>query len=404
MFRTSDIVLIAVMVAAAAFTYKTKHEAEDRLATLRKIEQQIRFEEDTIDLLKADWSLLTQPSRLQKLSQTYQAELALQPLEAHQIVGLDELPSKPLTIEDLSSQQLGGMADSGEAGQTARTRSSPEASCNDLAAAQAQEAGGRLAGSIVVEGARKATGGKAKNRVVMTMAVFFGIYATIAGRLVYLGMQDPDDSGGPASRVTASRPDIVDRNGEVLATDIKTASLFAEPRRIVDADEVIEKLSTVLPDIEVEQTYHKLKSGAGFVWLKRQLTPKQQNDIIQLGLPGIGFRTEKRRFYPGGATASHIVGLTNIDNQGISGLEKYIDDQGLADLQASGLAVAKDLKPVKLSIDLRVQHIVHDELDPGHGALSRDRCRRRRAQRQDRRGRGDGVAAGLRSEQPLQCA
>jgi cell division protein FtsI (penicillin-binding protein 3) len=221
------------------------------------------------------------------------------------------------------------------------------------------------AGSIVVEGARKSTGGKQKNRVLMTMAVFMGIYAIIGGRLVYLGLQDPDASSGPASRVTASRPDIVDRNGEVLATDIKTASLFAEPRRIVDADEVIEKLSTVLPDIEVEQTYHKLKSGAGFVWLKRQLTPKQQNEIIQLGLPGIGFRTEKRRFYPAGPTASHIVGLTNIDNQGISGLEKYIDDQGLADLQASGLAVAKDLKPVKLSIDLRVQHIVHDELSQG---------------------------------------
>ena len=61
---------------------------------------------------------------------------------------------------------------------------------------------------------------------------------------------------------------------------------------------------------------------------------------MQLGIPGIGFRTEKRRFYPGGATASHIVGLTNIDNQGIAGIEKYIDDQGLADLQASGLAVA----------------------------------------------------------------
>ena len=103
-------------------------------------------------------------------------------------------------------------------------------------------------------------------------------------------------------------------------------------------------------------------------------------------------------------TASHIVGLTNIDNQGISGLEKYIDDQGLADLQASGLAVAKDLKPVKLSIDLRVQHIVHDELAQAHGALPRHRRRRRRAQRQDRRGRGDGVAARLRSEQPLQCA
>lgn len=116
MFRTSDILLIAAMVAAAAFTYKTKHEAEARQATLRNIEQQIGFEEDTIDLLKADWSLLTQPARLQKLAETYQAELALQPLEARQIVGLDELPAKPLSIEDLSRQNLGGMADSGGAG------------------------------------------------------------------------------------------------------------------------------------------------------------------------------------------------------------------------------------------------------------------------------------------------
>ncbi|MFB9978542.1 peptidoglycan D,D-transpeptidase FtsI family protein [Mesorhizobium kowhaii] len=220
-------------------------------------------------------------------------------------------------------------------------------------------------GTIVVEGARKATGGKGRTRIVMTMAVFFGIFATISGRLVYLGFQTPDMSGGPQSRVTASRPDIVDRNGEVLATDIKTASLFAEPRRIVDADEAIEKLSTVLPEIDYEQTYHKLKSGAGFVWLQRQLTPKQQSDIMQLGIPGFGFRTEKRRFYPSGETSSYIVGLTNIDNQGISGMEKYVDEQGLSDLQASGLAVAKDLKPVKLSIDLRVQHVVRDEIAAG---------------------------------------
>ncbi|TGQ16997.1 MULTISPECIES: penicillin-binding protein 2 [unclassified Mesorhizobium] len=220
-------------------------------------------------------------------------------------------------------------------------------------------------GSIVVDAARKATGGKARTRIVMTMAVFFTLYSTIAGRLVYLGLQNPDLSDGPQSRVTASRPDIVDRNGEVLATDIKTASLFAEPRRIVDADEAIEKLSTVLPEIDYEQTYRKLKSGAGFVWLQRQLTPKQQADIMALGVPGLGFRTEKRRFYPSGETSSYVVGLTNIDNQGISGMEKYIDEQGLSDLQASGLAIAKDLKPVRLSIDLRVQHVVRDEIAAG---------------------------------------
>ncbi|ESZ52322.1 cell division protein FtsL [Mesorhizobium sp. RSR565B] len=111
MFRTSDIVLIAVMVLAAALTYKAKREAEEQLASVQKIEAQIRYEEDTIDLLKADWSLLTQPSRLQKLAEIYKSQLALEPVNARQIVGLDDLPAKPLNIEDLSSQRLGGMAD-----------------------------------------------------------------------------------------------------------------------------------------------------------------------------------------------------------------------------------------------------------------------------------------------------
>ena len=219
--------------------------------------------------------------------------------------------------------------------------------------------------AIVVEGARKSTGGRARTRMLMTMAVFFGMYGLIAVRLVYFGLLDPAADGGPAIHIQASRPDIVDRNGEVLATDIKTASLFAEPRRIVDVDEALEKLSSVLPDLDYEQTYHKLKSEAGFVWLRRQLTPRQEADIMALGIPGIGFRTEKRRFYPSGETASHIVGLVNIDNQGIAGMEKYIDSQGLADLQQTGLAVARDLRPVRLSIDLRVQHVVHDEIAAG---------------------------------------
>jgi cell division protein FtsI (penicillin-binding protein 3) len=219
------------------------------------------------------------------------------------------------------------------------------------------------AGDIVVEGSRKAGGGRARPRVLMTMAVFFAIYAVIAGRLVYLGLQEPDTGrifGG--DRMAASRPDILDRNGQVLATDIKSASLFAEPRRIVDPDEAVELLSTVLPSLDYESTYKKLTSGSGFAWLNREITPRQQNEILQLGLPGIGFRPEKRRFYPGGPTASHILGLVNIDNVGIAGMEKYIDGQGLADLRDTGLLSASDLEPVRLSIDLRVQHIVRDEI------------------------------------------
>ncbi|MFH1796698.1 MAG: penicillin-binding protein 2 [Pseudomonadota bacterium] len=217
-------------------------------------------------------------------------------------------------------------------------------------------------GAIVVDSRRKASGGRTRNRVVMTMAIFFGIYGVIAGRLVYLGLQDASEAAPTAVRGLASRPDIVDRNGEVLATDIKTASLFAEPKNIIDPDEALELLSTVLPDLDPEQTYNKLKSGSGFVWLKRQLSPKQQADIMALGLPGIGFRTETKRFYPGGATAAHILGLVNVDNQGIAGLEKYIDNQGLADLRELGLAAAGNLAPFRTTLDIRVQHIVHDEL------------------------------------------
>lgn len=217
--------------------------------------------------------------------------------------------------------------------------------------------------AIVMDGARKRVGGHARSRIVMAMAVFFGLYAVIGGRLVHLGIQDVAERNLPVSRITAARPDLVDRNGEVLATDIKTASLYAEPRRIVDIDEAIEKLATVLPDLDYGQTYGRLDSDAGFVWLRRQLSPRQQSEILRLGIPGLGFRSEKRRFYPSGRTAAHLVGLVNVDNTGTAGLEKYIDEQGLADLQAAGLAVAEDLAPVRTSIDLRVQHIVHDELE-----------------------------------------
>ena len=223
-------------------------------------------------------------------------------------------------------------------------------------------------------------------------------------RLAYLAMLDPEDSGPPGTRVTASRPDIVDRNGEVLATDIKTSSLFAEPRKIIDADEAIEKIATVIPDLDYEQTYHKLKSGTGFVWLRRQLSPKQQSDIMNLGIPGIGFRTEKRRFYPGGATMSHIIGLTNIDNQGIAGMESYVDYAG--PVRPAGLGPGGGVRPAAgQAVDRPARPAYRARRDRRRdGPLSRHRRRRRRAQRQDRRSGGDGVRAGLRSQQPVQRA
>jgi cell division protein FtsI (penicillin-binding protein 3) len=204
-----------------------------------------------------------------------------------------------------------------------------------------------------------------RGRIRVTALVFLLAFAVVIGRLIMFGLAPAtgDGSGITAdSTLATSRPDLVDRNGEILATDIKMASLYAEPRNILDPDEATELITSVLPDLDASTVRKRLDSNAGFVWLKREITPVQQKQIHALGIPGIGFLSESRRFYPGGPTAAHIVGLVNVDNQGIAGFEKYVDDHGLADLHSAGFARNEDVGPVKLSIDLRVQHIMHDEL------------------------------------------
>jgi hypothetical protein len=94
------------MVAAAAFTYKTKHDAEGKYREVRKLEAAIHYEEDTIDVLKADWSLLTQPARLQRLVETFGEQLKLQPVDPHQIVELSDLPVKELNVEQVIGDEV----------------------------------------------------------------------------------------------------------------------------------------------------------------------------------------------------------------------------------------------------------------------------------------------------------
>lgn len=202
-------------------------------------------------------------------------------------------------------------------------------------------------------------------RLVLAMVAFCAVYALIAGRLVQLALTPDQPSIAyrtAQDAISAARPDIIDRNGLILATDLKTYSLYAEPRRIIDVNEAMIGLISVITDLPVETTRRRLESEAGFVWLKREITPEQRDAVHHLGIPGIGFLTENRRFYPAGKTASHIVGHVDVDNRGIAGLEKYIDAQGLKDLHAVGLGNRRDMKPVRLSMDLRVQHVVRREL------------------------------------------
>jgi cell division protein FtsI (penicillin-binding protein 3) len=202
-------------------------------------------------------------------------------------------------------------------------------------------------------------------RVAVTMGGFCVLFSVLAIRLVVLGAtaSEPEDGGRNFARTASqARPDIVDRNNETLATDIKTAALFAEPRYVIDPDEATELLVSVLPDLDRGRLRRLLSTDAKFAYIRREITPRQQEAIHKLGIPGIGFRVENRRFYPGGPAASHVLGTVNIDNKGIAGIEKYVDGSFLADLQAAGFANDHAMQPVRLSLDLRVQHVVRDEL------------------------------------------
>jgi cell division protein FtsI (penicillin-binding protein 3) len=205
---------------------------------------------------------------------------------------------------------------------------------------------------------------KAKARIAFVMLVFAAVYGVIAIRLVTIAVTDTHNTrrAGASDAVATARPDLVDRSGSILATDVKTPSLFGEPRRIIDKDEAIELLTATLPDLDTAEVRERLSSKKGFAWLKREISPQQQQAIHRLGIPGIGFLRENRRIYPSGPAVSHLIGLVNIDNQGIAGVEKWLDNNGLADLHRAGFATDRLQKPVELSIDLRVQHALRDEL------------------------------------------
>ena len=205
---------------------------------------------------------------------------------------------------------------------------------------------------------------KSKARIGLAILAFAGCFTVIAGRLVMFATADNTTvrRSYAADAVSTARPDMLDRRGEILATDVRMPSLFGEPHRLIDVDEAVELLTAAAPELDAAELRERLSSRRRFVWLRREITAKQRADIHRLGLPGIGFMTENKRVYPNGALISHLIGHVNIDNQGIAGIEKWLDNRGLADLQMAGLTRDRVQKPVELAVDLRVQHAMRDEL------------------------------------------
>ncbi|MCE2509963.1 MAG: penicillin-binding protein 2 [Alphaproteobacteria bacterium] len=154
----------------------------------------------------------------------------------------------------------------------------------------------------------------------------------------------------PASWQT-ERADILDRNGEILATSLRTASLYADPVRVLDPQAAARALARLLPRANRKEILERLRSKRRFTWIRRHLTPQQQYAVNRLGIPGLYFQQEEHRVYPHGHLAAHVVGFTGVDNRGLAGIEKSFD---AALRQGSG--------PLRLSLDIRVQHILADEI------------------------------------------
>jgi cell division protein FtsI (penicillin-binding protein 3) len=191
-------------------------------------------------------------------------------------------------------------------------------------------------------------------RLFIAGVLFLLAFLVIAGRLIEVaGFKAGDVRFAhvrtPAHAVVA-RADIIDRNGVLLATTLDVPSLYADPKLVSDKRDAARKLAAALPELNVNEIYAKLTSDKGFVWLERQLTPRQEEAVLQLGIPGLQFENEARRVYPQGALAAHVVGYAGLDNQGLAGIERGLDD-----------ALRNRDTPVQLSLDLRLQYILKSE-------------------------------------------
>ena len=193
-----------------------------------------------------------------------------------------------------------------------------------------------------------------RTRLLAIAGVFAVACLVLAVRLVEVSVFPGGEARAVRSGAAAlvARADIVDRNGVILATSLRTASLYANPRQLIDPVAAAAGIAAVLPDLGRGELLGKLFSDRSFVWLKRSLTPKQQYAINRLGFPGIGFVAEQRRVYPQGALTAHAVGFAGVDNRGLAGIEKSFDSA----LTAAAAA------PLRLSLDVRVQNALREEL------------------------------------------
>ncbi|MBB3047083.1 cell division protein FtsI (penicillin-binding protein 3) [Litorivivens lipolytica] len=179
-------------------------------------------------------------------------------------------------------------------------------------------------------------------------------------------------------QIPAHRGMITDRNGEPLAVSTPVASIWADPKELVNAMGRVPELAQLL-GLNRQELREKIERVAGrrFVYLRRHLTPAEAEKVLSAGIPGVYMQREYRRYYPAGEVVAHLVGFTNIDDRGQEGLELAYDEwlrgtpgskRVLKDLYGN---IIRDLddgraaspgNDLQLTIDLRLQYLAYKEL------------------------------------------
>jgi cell division protein FtsI (penicillin-binding protein 3) len=210
---------------------------------------------------------------------------------------------------------------------------------------------------VLLDGAAKVAMECTRNRLNVAIIAFSVAFAVLFGRLVEVSLLRETTEHRVVQvedNISYFRADMVDRNGEIMATDLQAASLYADARVVWDPAETAQALQHAVPGIDATALTKKLATRQAFVWIKRNLSPRQQEAVRLLGIPGLHFQSEPRRVYPNGRTAAHALGYVSVDNHGLAGIERGAEELILEQRNHNKL--------VELSLDLRVQHALQDEL------------------------------------------
>ncbi len=213
--------------------------------------------------------------------------------------------------------------------------------------------------TLRIRGSRHSALDMARGRVAIVSVLFVLAYILVAARVFDLsiiqgsGLHAETDYGQFAAAPASEkfRADIVDRNGVILATSLETASLYADPALVPNPEGVARDLADLFPDLVYGDVLQRLQRKGRFIWIKRNLTPEEQYAVLELGHPGLDFKAERRRIYPQGPLAAHLVGYTDVDGNGLAGVERSFN----ALLAGGG-------DPLALTLDVRLQYILHREI------------------------------------------